>query len=89
MHSHIVEFLSPFFTHFNVIFYLECHCTAVSEVSEVKSEAQILFKLSRFRKRNTHTVQQTLENYEEKQKNWVILQNLHACFTLMFRNEHG
>ena len=56
---------------------------------EVKSEALILFKLSRFRKRNTHTVQQTLENYEEKQKNWVILQNLHACFTLMFRNEHG
>ena len=45
---------------------------------EVKSEAYILVKLPRFRKRNTHTVQQTLENTEKKQKNWVILQNLHT-----------
>ena len=82
MHSHIVEFLSPFFTHFNVIFYLECHCTAVSEVSEVKSEAQILFKLSRFRKRNTHTVQQTLGITKKKK-------NLHTLvLMLMFWNDH-
>ena len=55
---HLVEFLSTVFARFNVTF--EYHRTAVSEVSQVKSEASILFKLSRFRKWNTHTVQQTL-----------------------------
>ena len=52
---HLVEFLSTVFARFNVTF--EYHRTAVSEVSQVKSEASILFKLSRFRKWNTHTVQ--------------------------------
>ena len=33
---------------------------------EVKSEAEILFKLPRFRKRNTHTGQQTLEITKKK-----------------------
>ena len=33
MHLHIVEFLSAVFARFNVTFYLEYHCTAVSEVS--------------------------------------------------------
>ena len=43
---------------------------------KVKGEASILFKLSRFRKWNTHTVQQTLR-ITKKKKFWVILQNLH------------
>ena len=56
---------------------------------EVKSEALILFKLSRFRKRNTHTVQQTLEITKKKQKKLgYFTKSAHACFTLMFRNEH-
>ena len=36
MHSHVVEFLSAVFARFNVTFYLEYHCTAVSEVSRGK-----------------------------------------------------
>ena len=35
---------------------------------EVKSEAYILFKLPRFRKRNTHTVQKTLEITKKNKK---------------------
>ena len=43
---------------------------------KVKSEVSILFKLSRFRKWNTHTVQQTL-GITKKRIIWVIsLQNL-------------
>ena len=72
---HLVEFLSTVFARFNVTFYFEYHRTAVSEVSQVKSEASILFKLSRFRKWNTHTVQQTL-GITKKRIIWVSLQNL-------------
>ena len=42
---------------------------------KVKSEVSILFKLSRFRKWNTLTVQQTLE-ITKKRIIWVSLQNL-------------
>ena len=42
---------------------------------KVKSEVSILFKLSRFRKWNTHTVQQTL-GITKKRIIWVSLQNL-------------
>ena len=38
---------------------------------EVKSEAQILFKLSRFGKWNTHTVQQTLGITKTKTKRYT------------------
>ena len=89
MHSHVVEFLSAVFARFNVTFYLEYHCTAVSEVSRGKKWSMNLFKLSRFRKRNTHTVQQTLEITKKKQKKLgYFTKSAHACFTLMFWNEH-
>ena len=42
---------------------------------KVKSEVSILFKLSRFRKWNTLTVQQTL-GITKKRIIWVSLQNL-------------
>ena len=72
---HVVEFLFVVSARFNVMFYFEYHHTAVSEVSQGKSEVPILFKLSRFRKWNTLTVQQTL-GITKKRIIWVSLQNL-------------
>ena len=78
MQSHVVDFLSAVFARFNVTFYLEYHCTAVSEGSKGKKCSVNLFQ--------THKVQETeytyssanFRNYEKKnQKNWVILKNLH------------
>ena len=55
---------------------------------KVKSEVYILFKLSRFRKWNTHTVEQTL-GITKKNNLGYKEQNLHKIgFTLMFWNEH-
>ena len=85
MHSHVVEFLAAVFACFNVLSIIARRCL---KSLKVKSEVQILFKLSRFRKWNTHTVQQTLGITKKK---WVIKeQNLpNLCLnTLMFRNEH-
>ena len=61
MHSHIVEFLSAVFPHVNVTFYLEYHCTAVSEVSRgkkwsVNQETEYTYSSANFR------------NYEKKTK---------------------
>ena len=55
---------------------------------KVKGEASILFKLSRFRKWNTHTVQQTLRITKKKKVLGYFTKSAHDCFTLMFRNEH-
>ena len=81
MHSHIVEFLSAVFPHVNVTFYLEYHCTAVSEVSRgkkwsVNQETEYTYSSANFR------------NYEKKKKLGYFTKSAHACFTLMFRNEH-
>ena len=75
MHSHVVEFLAAVFAFFNVLSIIARRCL---KSLKVKSEVQILFKLSRFRKWNTHTVQQTLGITK---KNWVIKeQNLPNLF---------
>ena len=73
---------------FNVTFYLEYHCTAVSEVSRGKKWSVNPFQTLKVQETEYTNSSANFRNYEEKQKNWVILQNLHACFTLMFRNEH-
>ena len=86
MHSHIVEFLSVVFACFNVRFTLSIIVQRCLKSPKVKSEAQILFKLSRFRKWNTHTVQQTL-GITKKKIIWVIKeQNLHK-FVLRWCSE--
>ena len=77
MHSHVVEFLAAVFACFNVLSIIARRCL---KSLKVKSEVQILFKLSRFRKWNTHTVQQTLGITKKK---WVIKeQNLpNLCYS--------
>ena len=88
MHSHVVEFLSVVFAHFNALSIIVRRCL---KSLQVKSEALILFQLSRIRKWNTHTVQRTLGITKKKVIIWVIKeQNLHKFVlrTLMFWNEH-
>ena len=87
MHSHVVEFLSAVFARFNVTFYLEYHCTAVSEVSRGKKWSVNPFQTPKVQETEYTYSSANFRNYEKK--NWVILQNLHTLkVTLMFRNEH-
>ena len=49
---------------------------------------QSFFKLARFRKWNTHTVQQTLGITPQKNNLGYFTKSVHDCFTLMSQNEH-
>ena len=87
MHSHIVEFLSAVFARFNVTFYLEYHCTAVSEVSRGKKWSVNPFQTPKVQE--TEYSSANFRNYEKNQKKLgYFTKSAHACFTLMFRNEH-
>ena len=85
MHSHVVEFLSAVFARFNVTFYLEYHCTAVSEVSRGKKWSANPFQTLKVREMEYTYSSANFRNYENKNKK----QSLHTLvLTLMFRNEH-
>ena len=70
MHSHIVEFLSAVFARFNVTFYLEYHCTAVSEVSRGKKWSVNPFQ--------TPKVQETLMFRNEHRWNLIFFLAWHV-----------
>ena len=77
MHSHVVEFFSVIFACFNVCSTLSIIVQRCLKSLNVKSDAFIFFKLSRFRKLNAHTVQQTL-GIMKKKIIWVFKEkNLH------------
>ena len=79
MHSHVVEFFSAVFARFNVTFYLEYHCTTVSEVSRGKKWSVNPFQTPKVQEMEYTYSSAKFRNYEKKkQKNWVILQNLHT-----------
>ena len=78
MHSHVVEFLSAVFARFNVTFYLEYHCTAVSEVSRGKKWSVNPFQTPKVQETEYTYSSANFRNYKKNPKNWVILQNLHA-----------
>ena len=91
MHLHIVEFLSAVFARFNVTFYLEYHCTAVSEVSIDKKWSVNPFQILNVQETEYTYSSANFRNYEKKIKKKLgyFSKSAHACFTLMFRNEHG
>ena len=85
MYSHIVEFLSAVFPHFNVTFYLEYHCTALSEVSRGKKWSVNPFQTLKVQKMEYTYSSTNCKNYEKKI--WVIKeQNLHK-FVLRWCSE--
>ena len=89
MHLHIVEFLSAVFARFNVTFYLEYHCTAVSEVSIDKKWSVNPFQILNVQETEYTYSSANFRNYEKKKKKLgYFTKSAHACFTLMFRNEH-
>ena len=90
MHLHIVEFLSAVFARFNVTFYLEYHCTAVSEVSRGKKWSVNPFQTPKVQETEYTYSSANFRNYEKKitKKLGYFSKSAHACFTLMFRNEH-
>ena len=90
MHLHIVEFLSAVFARFNVTFYLEYHCTAVSEVSIDKKWSVNPFQILNVQETEYTYSSANFRNYEKKttKKLGYFTKSAHACFTLMFRNEH-
>ena len=90
MHSHVVEFLSAVFARFNVTFYLEYHCTAVSEVSIDKKWSVNPFQILNVQETEYTYSSANFRNYEKKitKKLAYFSKSAHACFTLMFRNEH-
>ena len=90
MHLHIVEFLSAVFARFNVAFYLEYHCTAVSEVSIDKKWSVNPFQILNVQETEYTYSSANFRNYEKKitKKLGYFSKSAHACFTLMFRNEH-
>ena len=88
MHLHIVEFLSAVFARFNVTFYLEYHCTAVSEVSRGKKWSVNPFQTPKVQETEYTYSSANFRNYEKKKKLGYFTKSAHACFTLMFRNEH-
>ena len=87
MHSHVLEFLSAVFTRFNVTFYLEYHCTAVSEVSRSKKGSVNPFQTPKVQEMEYTYSSANLRNYEKKKLGYFT-KSAHACFTLMFRNGH-
>ena len=66
------------FSHSNVMFYLEYHCTAVSEVSRGKKWSVNRFQTPKVQETEYTYSSANFRNYEKKKKNWVILQNLHT-----------
>ena len=90
MHLHIVEFLSAVFARFNVTFYLEYHCTAVSEVSRGKKWSVNPFQTLKVQETEYTYSSANFRNYEKKitKKLGYFSKSAHACFTLMLRNEH-
>ena len=64
MHSHVVEFLSAVFAHFNVTFYLEYHCTAVSEGSRGKKWSVNPFQTSKVQETEYTYSSANFRNYE-------------------------
>ena len=80
MHLRVVEFLSAVFARFNVTFYLEYHCTAVSEVSTGKKWSVNPFQTPKVQETEYTFSSGNFGNYEKKEKKikWVILQNLHT-----------
>ena len=90
MHLHIVEFLSAVFARFNVTFYLDYHCTAVSEVSIDKKWSVNPFQILNVQETEYTYSSANFRNYEKKKtkKLGYFTKSAHACFTLMFRNEH-
>ena len=68
MHSHVVEFLSAVFAHFNVTFYLEYHCTAVSEVSRGKKWSVNPFQTPKVQETEYTYSSANFRNYEKKNK---------------------
>ena len=81
MHSHVVEFLSAVFARFDVTFYLEYHCTAVSEVSKGKKWSVNPFQTLMCRKWNTHTVIWSLGIIKKK---WFGLLKNKICTRLFY-----
>ena len=90
MHLHIVEFLSAVSARFNVTFYLDYHCTAVSEVSIDKKWSVNPFQILNVQETEYTYSSANFRNYEKKitKKLGYFSKSAHACFTLMFRNEH-
>ena len=73
---------------FNVTFYLEYHCTAVSEVSRGKK-----WSVNPFQTLNVQEMEYTyssanFRNYEKNKKIGLFYKICTHLFTLMFRNEH-
>ena len=68
MYSHIVEFLSAVFPHFNVTFYLEYHCTALSEVSRGKKWSVNPFQTLKVQEMEYTYSSANFRNNEKKQK---------------------
>ena len=68
MHSHVVEFLSAVFARFNVTFYLEYHCTAVSEVSRGKKWSVNPFQTLKVQDTEYTYSSANFRNYDKKNK---------------------
>ena len=68
MHSHVVEFLSAVFARFNVTFYLEYHCMAVSEVSRGKKWSVNPFQTPKVQETEYTYSSANFRNYEKKNK---------------------
>ena len=86
MHSHVVEFLSAVFARFNVTFYLEYHCTAVSRGKKWSVNP---FQTPKVQETEYTYSSANFRNYEKNPKKLgYFTKSAHACFTLMFRNEH-
>ena len=88
MHSHVVELLSAVFARFNVMFYLEHHCTAVSEVSRGKKWSVNPFQTLKVQEMEYTYSSANFRNNEKNKKLGYFTKSAHICFTLMFRNEH-
>ena len=68
MHLQVVEFLSAVFACFNVTFYLEYHCTAVSEVSRGKKWSVNPFQTPKVQETEYTYSSANFRNYEKKTK---------------------
>ena len=72
---------------FNVTFYLEYHCTAVSEVSRGKKWSLNQIQTLKVQETEYTYSSANFRNYGKKKLGYFT-KSAHACFTLMFRNEH-
>ena len=70
-------------------FYLESRHTAVSEVSKGKKWSVNPFQTPKVQETEYTYSSANFRNYEKKTKKLgYFTKSAHACFTLMFRNEH-